>query len=243
MQKVKQINIVKEYTRKIEKEKILDTLYSYYKDTKTEKIINKDTGKENVSAHITYGATLDKYIDDIIDLSPIKTVVPATKMYEGCATIEIIKKSDLEKIQRGEVHVTDILYKSKHQIKPIKDDEILILWNSGSHKIADLHGNFIPIPINIGYINGSLDNKTYDLGKVLKLLKNDEHVLNRESLEITHIPYYNCFDGRNHSIEFKYLPSYEDYQKLMDINCSLDIPYYIIDELIGAKIYKKEDDD
>lgn len=163
-------------------------------------------------------------------------------MYKGKATIEVITKSDLEKVQRGEVHISDVIYQRKHKVKPVKDDEMLVLWNSGNEKIAYLSGDYIPLPIHIGYIEGNLDNGAYDLQKVLELLKDNKHVLNRENLEIIPIPYYNCYDGQNKSIECKYLPDHDDYQTIMSLDYS-DRKYYVLDELIGAKAFKIERSD
>ena len=241
MNKIKQINVIKTYSRTIEMEKIENTPYSYYKDTTIEKT-SIDEQKASHIAHVTYGAALDEKILKVKNLEPINNTVPAPKMYKGKATIEVITKSDLEKVQHGEVHISDIIYQRKHKVKPIKDDEMLVLWNSGDEKIAYLSGDYIPIPIRIGYIEGNLDNGAYDLDKVLELLKNDKHVLNRENLKIIPIPYYNCYDGQNKSIECKYLPDHDDYQTIMSLDYS-DRKYYVLDELIGAKAFKIERSD
>lgn len=243
MNKVKQINVVKTYSRTIEMEKIENTPYSYYVDTKIETVTDKTAGTEKTYNHVIHGAALDEEILKAKGLISINDIVPASKIYEGKAKIKVITKSDLEKVQHGEVHITDIIYSRNYEVKPIKDDEMLVLWNSGDEKIAYLSGDYIPIPIRIGYMEGNLDNGAYDLDKVLELLKNDKHVLNRENLEITHIPYYNCFGEQNKSIECKYLPDHDDYQTVMALKNCLNRPYYVLNELIGAKAFKIERSD
>lgn len=235
---LKEITVVKTYKRTIETEKIENTPYSYYKDT----LIIICDGKR--SATVKKGATLDEYISETTGLNTIKTVVPAPQMYNGCATIKVIKKDDLKHIQVGEVHISDVMYSAKHNYGQIKDNEMLVLWNSGSNKLCDLNGNFIPLPIKIGYIEGCLANDQYDLHKVLELVKNNKHVLNRENVEITPIPYYNCYDDHTHSIEFKYLADVDEYQILMELYLkdSYEMYRYIINKSIGAEQFNKEDD-
>ena len=136
------------------------------------------------------------------------------------------------------------MYRTKDNYDPIKEDEMLVLWNDGSHQLCDLNYNYIPIPIRIGYMNGGLDNEKYKLNKVLELIKENTHVIDRENVKITNIPYYNSYDGRNKSIEFKYLADTEEYQMLMELKLKdyYSMYRYIIDKLIGAEQFKKEDD-
>lgn len=238
MNKVKEIEVVKIFNRTIETEKIENTPYSYYKDT----IVTTCNGKSTTV--IRKGATTDENINAATGLEPIKTTVPVPKMYRECANIEVIKKSDLEKIQSGEVHVTDIMYRTKNNYDPIKEDEMLVLWNSGSHKLCDLNQNYIPLPIHIGYMDGGLSNDKYKLRKIIGLVKENEHVLDRKNVRITNIPYYNCYEGRDKSIEFKYLADFDEYQMLMELHSKnyYSMHRYIIDKLIGAEQFKKEDD-
>lgn len=65
--------------------------------------------------------------------------------------------------------------------------------------------NFIPVPINFSLVDGNIHNGEFDLDKLLKKLKEDECVVNRNNISITDIPYYNAEEGKDKTIEFKYL--------------------------------------
>lgn len=143
-----------------------------------------------------------------------------------------IAKKDFQQVLNGEKHITDIIENT--QINdlsfPISNDYMLVLWNWKSYKIADLFYNFIPLPIHLNYMNGTVDNERYDLEKLLKKLKEDEHVINRENLKITNIPYYNAEEDINQTIDFLYLLDKEDYQKTATMD-NLFSTYYILDKI------------
>ena len=109
--------------------------------------------------------------------------------------------------------------------------------------MLDLNGEFISIPITLSYMEG-LDNERYKLNKCLGRLKTNERILNREKLCVSSIPYYNCVEGRTKQIECKCLLSNEEYRKLLnDSNDSWTFRYKLLNDVLGLKEFRKEDDD
>lgn len=73
---------------------------------------------------------------------------------------------------------------------------------------------------------------------MLKKLKENKHVINRENLKITNIPYYNAEEDRDQTIDFLYLLDKEDYQKVAKMS-NLSLEYYVLDEIIQADDCRK----
>lgn len=226
MKKLVESKSVVEINRRIEIEEINGTDFAYYVDTKeieTNGVFEKKIQK---------GVTSMENLKVVKEMEKINDIVVAPKMYEKDAIIVAIAKKDFQQVLNGEKHITDIIENT--QINdlsfPISNDYMLVLWNWKSYKIADLFYNFIPLPIHLNYMNGTVDNERYDLEKLLKKLKEDEHVINRENLKITNIPYYNAEEDRNQTIDFLYLLDKEDYQKTATMD-NLFSTYYILDKI------------
>lgn len=226
MKKLVESKSVVEINRRIEIEEINGTDFAYYIDTKeieTNGVFEKKIQK---------GVTSMENLKAVKEMEKINDIVVAPKMYEKDAIIVAIAKKDFQQVLNGEKHITDIIENT--QINdlsfPISNDYMLVLWNWKSYKIADLFYNFIPLPIHLNYMNGTVDNERYDLEKLLKKLKEDEHVINRENLKITNIPYYNAEEDRNQTIDFLYLLDKEDYQKTATMD-NLFSTYYILDKI------------
>lgn len=165
-------------------------------------------------------------------------------MYEEIAKVAAIDKNDFQNILNGSMFIEDAV-KCLNNIDDFmnKDKYILVLWNWLSYEIADLNYNFISTPISLDYMNGCIDNENYDLNKLLEKLKKDKNVLDREDIKITNIPYYNCYCGRTETIKFKYLLPDDIYNKIEEMNLDYFLKYkYIVDEIIGAKECRKEND-
>lgn len=226
MKKLVESKSVVEINRRIEIEEINGTDFAYYVDTKeieTNGVFEKKIQK---------GVTSMENLKAVKEMEKINDIVVAPKMYEKDAIIVAIAKKDFQQVLNGEKHITDIIENT--QINdlsfPISNDYMLVLWNWKSYKIADLFYNFIPLPIHLNYMNGTVDNERYDLEKLLKKLKEDEHVINRDNLKITNIPYYNAEEDRNQTIDFLYLLDKEDYQKTATMD-NLFSTYYILDKI------------
>lgn len=227
MKKILENDVIIKTHRIIEIEEIEGTDFVFYKDTRD---IDKDGEK---SVEVYKGITSIENINSVNGLKSISNIVVAPKMYESEAIVAAISKENLQCVLNGEKHIADVVENVNGKDYPFPENYILVLWNVGSYKIADLHYNFISIPINFGYIDGSVDNERYDLEKLLEKLKKDKNVCDRDNLKISYIPYYNAEDGRNKSIEFKYLLPNDVYEKVANMN-SFMRNQYILEEIIGA---------
>ena len=194
--------------------------------------INED---EKSYTKIYKGVTSKENIHAVTGMKDIKDQIKAPKMYNKEAIVAAINKNNYRKVMNGDLHITDAV-EDLGCIDYTEDKYILVLWNWGSYKIADLNYNFISIPINFGYVDGCVDNQRYDLNKLIEKLKNDKHVCYRKELKITNIPYYNCDyeNGKTKSIEFKYLLPNDIYNEIIGMD-SFMMRQYILRNIIGAK--------
>lgn len=229
--KILDTEIVVKTHRVIEAQEIPGTDFVYYEDIKE---INKN-GEKHTEKNT--GFTSKENIASVSELNPISWKIKAPKMYDKMATIAAIKKSNFNSVLKGKKHITEVIEPANEISYPVTEDYMLVLWNGASHKIANLNYDFISIPISFGYIDGSIDNEIYNLDKLLDILKNDEHVVNRENLTISNIPYYNCDEYKNKSIEFLYLLPQDIYEKTSSMDSFL-IHKYILENVIGADICK-----
>ena len=228
MKMIMQTDVVIKTHRMIEIEEIEGTDFAFYTDTR-----NIDTNGEKRIEVIKNITSMENLIS-VKGLDKINDVVSAPKMYEGKAVIVAIHKDNFKLVLEGKKHITDVVEKLSAKSYPIPEDYMLALWNWGSYKLADLSYDFISLPIAFGYIDGSVDNETYDLEKLLEKLKNDDNVVDKENLSISSIPYYNAYEGKDKSIEFSYLVPTEIYQKVACMD-SYTSHKYILEELIGAE--------
>lgn len=232
MKKLIEIETIIKTNRRIDIEKIEGTDFAYYTDTRE---INTDG---NVEVKTYHGITSLENLKSVKGLKKIADKVFAPKMYEGYACVAAINKQNFKDVLIGKKHISEVIEDVSTLSFPISNDWLLVLWNWGSYKIADLNYDFISIPIHLNYINGGVDNEKYDLDKLLKKLKEDEHVINRENLKITNIPYYNAEEERDQTIDFLYLFDKEDYQKVAKMS-SLSLEYYVLDNIIQADDCRK----
>ena len=232
MKKLIETETVIKTKRRIDIEKIEGTDFACYVDIRE---INTDGIVETT---VDKGITSLENLKAVKGLEKIEDKVSAPKMYEGYACVAAINKQNFKDVLIGKKHISDVIEDVSNLSFPISNDWLLVLWNWGSYKIADLNYDFISIPIHLNYMNGGVDNEKYDLEKLLKKLKKDKHVINRENLKITNIPYYNAEEERNQTIDFLYLLDKEDYQKVAEIS-SLSLVYYILDQIIKADDCRK----
>ena len=101
------------------------------------------------------------------------------------------------------------------------DDILYVLVRTYDFTIRDMDEKLIPLPIALNYIEGCLDNKHYDLDKVLGIIKaNSSHFATMDGddaslIKIEDIPYYNADENRNKFISCKYLPTDEEYNEFV----------------------------
>lgn len=232
MKKLIETESVVKTKRRIDIEKIEGTDFAYYVDTRD---INTDG---TIETKVDKGITSLENLKSVKELEKIEDKVSAPKMYEGYACVAAINKQNFKDVLIGKKHIPEVIEDVGTLSFPISNDWLLVLWNWGSYKIADLNYDFIPIPIHLNYMNGEVDNEKYDLDKLLKKLKENKHVINRENLKITNIPYYNAEEDRDQTIDFLYLLDKEDYQKVAKMS-NLSLEYYVLDEIIQADDCRK----
>lgn len=232
MKKLIETETVVKTKRRIDIEKIEGTDFVCYVDTRE---VNTDGTLETKEYK---GITSLENLKSVKGLEKIEDKVSAPKMYEGYACVAAINKQNFKDVLIGKKHISEVIEDVGTLSFPISNDWLLVLWNWGSYKIADLNYDFIPIPIHLNYMNGGVDNEKYDLDKLLKKLKENKHVINRENLKITNIPYYNAEEDRDQTIDFLYLLDKEDYQKVAKMS-NLSLEYYVLDEIIQADDCRK----
>lgn len=86
-----------------------------------------------------------------------------------------------------------------------------------SHLVEGVDEKPVPQGLKFGYMgsNGQLDDSRYDLEKILEAVKDRSDIewLNREEKpKVTSIPYYNADRLRTSELEFRWVPSDEDYE-------------------------------
>ena len=149
-----------------------------------------------------------------------------------------IPSGDLEKLKKGVIHFG-------HYDFPlgIEDnagtDMLYVLVRTYDFTIRDMDEKLIPLPISLNYIDGNLDNKYYDLDKVLEIIKaNPSRFVTSDGgdaslIKISNIPYYNADEDRTKFIDCKYLPTDEEYSEYVYSK------HYFYDEKIVEKWFSK----
>ena len=203
---------------------IVERNLSIVKHINDKYVLFKDENKMSVDdsepiATSFYGVTtIDqlmgvKYYEEVpylINVADDKKKVPYTVMS--------IPSGDLEKLKKGEVHFSH--YDFPYDVKVDDDaDTVYALVRTYDFTMRDMDEKLIPLPISLNYIDGNLDNKHYDLDKVLEIIKaNPSRFVtsggNDASLiKIHNIPYYNADEDRTKYIDCKYLPTDEEYSE------------------------------
>lgn len=194
--------------------KHINDKYVLFKD---ENKTTVDGGKAYVSS--VYGVTT---IDKLMrvrgyDEVPYKINIVGDKTKEPYIVMSI-PTDDLEKLKKGVIHFGN--YDFPLGIEDNSDtDMVYVLVRDYDFTMRDMDEKLIPLPINLSYINGSLDNEHYDLEKVLEIIKaNPSRFVttvgdDASLIEIDNIPYYNADEDRTKTIECKYLPTDEEYNE------------------------------
>ena len=194
--------------------KHINDKYVLYKD---ENKITVDDGKPKVDS--VYGVTTIDKLRKVkgCDEVPYLINVDDDKRKEPY-TVMSIPSGDLEKLKKGVIHFG-------HYDFPlgIEDnagtDMLYVLVRTYDFTIRDMDEKLIPLPISLNYIDGNLDNKHYDLDKVLEIIKaNPSRFVtsggaDASLIKIHNIPYYNADEDRTKYIDCKYLPTDEEYRE------------------------------
>ena len=195
--------------------KHINEKYVLYKD---ENKITRDDGEPNVSS--VYGVTtIDKLrsVKGYCDI-PYLIVIPDDPSKEPYFVISI-PTDDLEKLKNGIIHFEN--YDFPCDVKVDDADTVYVLVRTFDISLRDMDENLIPLPIGLNYIDGNLNNKHYDLDKVLEIIKaNPSRFVTVDGddaslIKIEDIPYYNADENRNKFISCTYLPSDEEYNEFV----------------------------
>ena len=193
--------------------KYINDKYVLYKD---ENKITRDDGEPKVSS--VYGVTtIDKLrsVKGYCDV-PYLIVIPDDPSKEPYF-VTSIPTDDLEKLKNGIIHFEN--YDFPCDVKVDDADTVYVLVRTFDISLRDMDENLIPLPIGLNYIDGNLNNKHYDLDKVLEIIKaNPSRFVTSDGgdaslIEIQNIPYYNADKDRTKFINCKYLPTDEEYKE------------------------------
>ena len=193
--------------------KYINDKYGLYKD---ENKITVDDRNPNVSS--VYGVTtIDKLrsVKGYCDV-PYLIVIPDDPSKEPYF-VTSIPTDDLEKLKNGIIHFGN--YDFSCDVKVDDADTVYVLVRTYDISLRDMNEKLIPLPISLNYIDGNLDNKHYDLDKVLEVIKaNPSRFVtsyggDANLIKIQNIPYYNADEDRTKFIDCKYLPTDEEYSE------------------------------
>ena len=92
--------------------------------------------------------------------------------------------------------------------------ELLINKRFYSGQLFDLEGNELPRAMMFSYMNGSVSNENFNLGKLITFLRTLEQVELLGEKKIEEIPWYNISKGENEHICFKIIPTISDWEQI-----------------------------
>ena len=202
--------------RKLSIVKHINDKYVLFKD---ENKITLDNGKPNVSS--VYGVTT---IDQLMSVRgdnavPQRIIIPDDSKKEPYFVV-LIPTEDLEKLKNGVLHFSN--YNFPYSVDEISGtDMVYVLVRTYDFTLRDMDEKLIPLPINLNYIDGCLDNEHYDLDKVLEIIKaNPSRFVNVDGgdaslIKIENFPYYNAGENKTKFIDCKYLPTDEEYNEFV----------------------------
>lgn len=108
----------------------------------------------------------------------------------------------------------------------------LVFVEGSSHTIYDAEGKPLPVAVLFNYIDGHMDNAHYDLDKALATLKARDDIRFvaedrwRDAPDsVQRIPHYNASRGRDYCLAFVWMPSVEDYRRMVAQCEEYESPY------------------
>lgn len=137
------------------------------------------------------------------------------------------RQETLKKFEEYQVK-NPFTYFSNNELKDVK----LLHLHYYDYSIRDINNKKLPTAIYFDYIQAGMHNGIYDLKEVLEILKqrNDIKFLKEG---IISIPYYNSDDYHSKYLEFIWIPSDEDFDKVADYG--VDKYNKIKTEIFGLK--------
>lgn len=200
-------------------------------------IIETHVAGEVISSDIREGFTSISNLNSVQYGSFVEIKIPFKEAYNHTLYPVKISCENMKKVLNGEAHLMDkdIVEYKDYDIDTILNNE-MFLMGTGREILYDRHYKLVVLPIYLDYVSGQLDNDHYNLDSAISILKNDPHVINRESIEIIDIPYYNADEYCNKTIELKYLPDadvYAKYLKIYQEEDSWKAARFILEDIIG----------
>jgi hypothetical protein len=194
-----------------------------------------------ITRHTTY-ATIVSYIIPGVDKSlayiqvTTSKVEPSGKTVTTVEVINAVKDGNL-KVLKGcrPTFVKDSFFEFiktnnpfwDYEYHEMSDEEILegnisgrdLVWiYSSGHMLFDSNAVPYTLPRGFNYIGSPFNNKYCNLPELLKYLKGQPWVINKDDLKIEDIPYYNREDGCDKCIsEVIIRPDQETYAKIYEL--------------------------
>lgn len=192
--------------------------YSEYVVFKDEALLGKECVKS------TQGITSLKKIENLTKMGSLDTLSTDRRFAVIGKREELrkkLKETHLNDATKGDVIFWDTPYdviKKHGMIDPDVPSYVEFYW-MGEIDIFTVKGESVPRQISFDYMYGAeqMTNQRFDLEKVLDVLKTrtDLKWNNRQGkAEITSIPYYNAEEYCNRQLDFKWIPSDEDFARL-----------------------------
>lgn len=168
------------------------------------------------------------FLDDLEKYAASGAPIPSPNFWDpstGHAQI-IAVKMEFRNILRMEGWYGDAINDEKMIVRqPLtaleNDEEFeVIKLLPDNHQAVDLDGTHIPVCVRFDYIGGNIDNKHYDLKRLVQILGDRDDV----TIELKHgravqpIEYYNADEERHHYVAFLWHPRQDDYERVMSIS-------------------------
>lgn len=205
--------------------KIVERNLSIVKRINDKYVLFKDDTKitvddENPSESSVYGVTTIDQLKAVRGQNTVPHLIDIPNDPKGKPYfVASIPTEDLEKLKNGVIHFEFYDYPYNIDENAADNDKVYILVNAHYCTLRDMDEKLIPLPIALS--EGYLNNKYYDLDKVLEIIKdNPSHFVtvngdDASLIEIEDIPYYNADENRNNFISCKYLPTDEEYNEFV----------------------------
>lgn len=205
--------------------KIVERNLSIVKRINYKYVLFKDDTKitvddENPSESSVYGVTTIDQLKAVRGQNTVPHLIDIPNDPKGKPYfVASIPTEDLEKLKNGVIRLANYNFPYSVEKNVAGDDMVYVLFCTYDFTLRDMNENLIPLPINLNYIEGYLDNEHYDLDKVLEIIKaNPSRFVDVDGgdaslIKIDNIPYYNADENKTKFIDCKYLPTDEEYNE------------------------------
>lgn len=193
--------------------------------------ITTPNGEVTTEERSTNGVTNLENLESIKGFDKIDDKVADEDMYNGWGIICGISKENMEKVLNAKMHISEA-------VRKYEDGDIPVIWNIASYDLKDIHGNWIPLPVKMGYMcdEGQITSAYYELAEVKEYLEENKDNFAGKiigEIERKRVPYYNAEIENEDYLSFYYLPTQEEQNELKKRKKKYmsDIKY-VMDELL-----------